>query len=41
MCAVGHRYINREEDCGDPGMRASKLSLMPEILLKKYVVSEV
>lgn len=41
MCAAGHRYINREEDCGDPGMRASKLSLMPEILLKKYVVSEV
>lgn len=41
MCAVGHRYINREEDCGDQGMRASKLSLMPEILLKKYVVREV
>ena len=41
MCAVGHRYINREEDCGDPGLRASKLSLMPDSFLKKFVVSEV
>ena len=41
MCAEGHKYINREEDCGDPGLRASKLSLMPEFFLKKYIVSEV
>lgn len=41
MCASGHRYINREEDCGDLGLRASKLSLMPEFFLKKYIVSEV
>ncbi|MCR4720417.1 MAG: phosphatidylglycerol lysyltransferase domain-containing protein [Lachnospiraceae bacterium] len=41
MCAVGHKYINREEDCGDPGLRASKMSLVPEFFLKKYVVREV
>ncbi len=41
LCAVGHKYVNREEDCGDLGLRASKLSLMPEFFLKKYVVSEV
>jgi len=41
MCAEGHELINREEDCGDPGLRASKLSLNPEILLKKYIVGEV
>ena len=41
MCAAGHEYINREEDCGDPGLRASKLSLEPAFFCKKYVVREV
>jgi hypothetical protein len=31
-------YINREEDMGDPGLRASKQSYHPVALLKKFVV---
>lgn len=32
------RYVNREEDCGDPGLRASKESYRPSALLHKYNV---
>ena len=37
-CAAGHRLINREEDCGDPGLRASKMSLEPAFLCKKEIL---
>lgn len=33
------RYVNREEDCGDPGLRHAKLSYNPVMRLRKFDIA--
>lgn len=35
----GIMFVNREEDCGDPGLRAGKQSYRPMMMLRKYNIA--
>jgi hypothetical protein len=39
--ARGCRYLNGEQDLGDPGLRASKASWAPRFYLRKYAIAEL
>lgn len=40
LCCKNYKWLNLEEDLGDPGLRYSKLAYRPDHFLKKYIISE-
>lgn len=41
LCGKSAKWVNLEEDLGDPGLRQMKLSYRPDHLLNKYFVKEI
>ena len=41
VCCSEYEFLNFEEDLGEEGLRNSKMMYHPDIMLKKYIVTEV